>query len=140
MAHPHPARVRVWLGWTLAVATIVLCGAGSHFGDAAHAYLPPLPRAAQQDFRLTPIFAMAFAVVGALIVWRRPRNRIGWVCCGIGILWGLEEFVLDFSSYAAYAPTPSYSRRESLAVAGRLDMDPAGDPHVLFPALPLPQW
>ena len=107
MAHPHPARVRVWLGWTLAVATIVLCGAGSHFGDAAHAYLPPLPRAAQQDFRLTPIFAMAFAVVGALIVWRRPRNRIGWVCCGIGILWGLEEFVLGFSSYAAYAPHPA---------------------------------
>ena len=107
MAHPHPARVRVWLGWTLAVATIVLCGAGSHFGDAAHAYLPPLPRAAQQDFRLTPIFAMAFAVVGALIVWRRPRNRIGWVCCGIGILWGLEEFVLGFSSYVAYAPHPA---------------------------------
>jgi signal transduction histidine kinase len=94
-------------GWALAVATIVLCGAGSHFGDAAHAYLPSLPRAAQQDFRLTPIFAMAFAVVGALIVWRRPRNRIGWVCCGIGALWGLEEFVLGFSSYVAYAPHPA---------------------------------
>jgi signal transduction histidine kinase len=106
-AHPHPARVRVGLGWALAVATVVLCGAGSHFGDAAHAYLPSLPRAAQQDFRLTPIFAMAFAVVGALIVWRRPRNRIGWVCCGIGILWGLEEFVLGFSSYVAYAPHPA---------------------------------
>jgi signal transduction histidine kinase len=50
---------------------------------------------------------MAFAVVGALIVWRRPRNRIGWVCCGIGILWGLEEFVLGFSSYVAYAPHPA---------------------------------
>ena len=58
-------------------------------------------------FRLTPIFAMAFAVVGALIVWGRPRNRIGWVCCGIGILWGLEEFVLGFSSYVAYAPHPA---------------------------------
>jgi hypothetical protein len=106
-AHPHPARVRVGLGWALAVATVVLCGAGSHFGDAARAYLPSLPRAAQQDFRLTPIFAIAFAVVGSLIVWRRPRNRIGWVCCGIGILWGLEEFVLGFSSYVAYAPHPA---------------------------------
>jgi signal transduction histidine kinase len=89
------------------VATVALCGAGSHFGDAAHAYLPSLLRAAQQDFRLTPIFEMAFAIVGALIVWRRPRNRIGWVCCGIGILWGLEEFVLGFSSYVAYAPHPA---------------------------------
>jgi signal transduction histidine kinase len=97
----------VWLGWTLAVATIVLCGAGSHFGDAAHAYLPSLLRGAEQDFRLTPIFSMAFAIVGALIVWRRPRNRIGWVCCGIGVLWGLEEFVLGFESYVVYAPHPA---------------------------------
>ena len=100
------ARVRVWLGWTLAVATVVLCGAGSHFGDTAHGHMPPLVRSAQQYFSLTPVFAIAFAIVGALIVWRRPSNRIGWVCCGIGILWALEEFVLGFYSYAAYAPHP----------------------------------
>ena len=105
-AHPLSARVRVWLGWTLAVATIALCGVGTNFGDAAHTYLPPLLRAAQQDFHLTPIFATAFAIVGALIVWRRPRNRIGWVCCGIGVLWGLEEFVLGFDGYVTYAPHP----------------------------------
>src|SRR6266496_2333038 len=106
-AHPHPARVRVWLGWTLAVLTVVLCGAGANFGNAAHAYLPPQFRGAQQDFRLTPIFAQAFVIVGALIVWRRPGNRIGWVCCGIGILWALEEFVLGYYIYAAFAPHPA---------------------------------
>jgi signal transduction histidine kinase len=105
---PAPsARIRVWLGWTLAVATIALCGTGTNFGDAAHAHLPAQQRAVQQYFSLTPIFAISFAVVGALIVWRRPRNRIGWVCCGIGILWGFEEFVLGFSSYLAYAPHPA---------------------------------
>src|SRR5262249_18614023 len=90
-AHPVSARVRVWLGWTLAVATIALCGAGTNFGDAAaraHAHVPAQLRATQQYFNLTPIFAISFAIVGALIVWRRPRNRIGWVCCGVGILWG----------------------------------------------------
>jgi signal transduction histidine kinase len=108
-AHPVSARVRVWLGWTLAVATVVLCGAGTHFGDVAataHGHLPAQVRAAQHYFGLTPIFAIAFAIVGALIVWRRPRNRIGWVCCGIGVLWGVEEFVLGFYSYAVYAPHP----------------------------------
>ena len=108
-AHPMSARVRAWLGWTLAVATVVLCGAGTNFGDAAaasHAHLPPQVRAAQHYFGLTPIFAISFAIVGALIVWRRPRNRIGWVCCGIGVLWGVEEFVLGFYSYAVYAPHP----------------------------------
>jgi hypothetical protein len=28
------------------------------------------------------------------------------VCCGIGVLWGVEEFVLGFYSYAVYAPHP----------------------------------
>jgi signal transduction histidine kinase len=105
-AHSLSVRVRVWLGWTLAVATFALCGAGQHFGDAAHAHLPPQMRLTQQYFSLTPIFAISFAIVGALIVWRRPRNRIGWVCCGIGILWGFEEFVLGFSGYLTYAPHP----------------------------------
>jgi signal transduction histidine kinase len=108
-AHPASARIRAWLGWTLAVATIALCGAGTNFGDVAataHTHLPPQLRAAQHYFGLTPIFAISFAIVGALIVWRRPRNRIGWVCCGIGVLWGVEEFVLGFYSYAVYAPHP----------------------------------
>jgi signal transduction histidine kinase len=109
-AHRVSARVTGWLGWTLAVATVVLCGAGTNFGDTAaataHAHLPPQVRAAQHYFGLTPIFAISFAIVGALIVWRRPRNRIGWVCCGIGVLWGVEELVLGFYSYAAYAPHP----------------------------------
>jgi hypothetical protein len=108
-AHPVSARVRAGLGWALAVATVVLCGAGTNFGGAAttaHAHLPPQVRAAQHYFGLTPVFAVSFAIVGALIVWRRPRNRIGWVCCGIGVLWGVEEFVFGFYSYAAYAPHP----------------------------------
>ena len=100
------ARVRVWLGWTLAVATIALCGAGTNFGGKAFPHLPPKMRLTQQFFNLTPIFAISFAIVGALIVWRRPRNRIGWVCCAIGVLWGFEEFVLGFSSYLTYAPHP----------------------------------
>jgi signal transduction histidine kinase len=108
-AHPVSARVRVWLGWALAVATVALCGAGTNFGDlaaTAHGHQPAQLRAAQHYFGLTPIFAISFAIVGALIVWRRPRNRIGWVCCGIGVLWGVEEFVLGFYSYAVYAPHP----------------------------------
>src|SRR6516164_2789404 len=104
-----PARARVWLGWALAVATVVLCGAGSNFGKLAGPHLPAQARATQHYFALTPIFAVAFAVVGALIVWRRPRNRIGWVCCGIGILWGAEQFALGLYVYSAYFPHPAIS-------------------------------
>jgi len=106
--HSLPARARVWLGWTLAVATVILCGAGSNFGKRASPYLPAQVGNSHY-FALTPIFAIAFAVVGALIVWRRPRNRIGWVCCGIGILWGAEQLALGLYSYSAYFPHPVIS-------------------------------
>jgi signal transduction histidine kinase len=104
-----PAQARVWLGWALAVATVVFCGAGSNFGHLASAYLPVREQATQRYFALTPIFAIAFGVVGALIVWRRPRNRIGWVCCGIGILWGAEQLALGLYVYSAYFPHPVIS-------------------------------
>ena len=107
-AHSLPARARVWLGWTLAVATVVFCGVGSNFGRRAGPYLPARVGNSHY-FALTPIFAIAFAVVGALIVWRRPRNRIGWVCCGTGILWGAEQLALGLYSYSAYFPHPVFS-------------------------------
>ena len=106
-AHPVAARARVWLGWTVLGVTVVLCGIGSHFGGVAHGEMPAQLRAAQSYFRLTPVFTIAFAIVGALIVWRRPANRIGWVCCAIGILWGVEQFVLGYYSYARYARHPA---------------------------------
>jgi signal transduction histidine kinase len=104
---PLAARARIWLGWAVLMATIAINGIASHFGDIAHAHLPAQLQAAQSDFRLTPVFTVAFAIVGALIVWRRPANRIGWVCCAIGILWAVEEFVLGYYSYAAFAPHPA---------------------------------
>ena len=109
------ARFRIWLGWALAVAAVALCGIGTNFGDAAQAHLPSTVQAAQHYFRLTPIFAISFAFVGALIVWRRPSNRIGWVCCGIGILWALEECILGLYSYAAYAVHPAAPEAHLLA-------------------------
>ena len=99
-AHPVTARARIWLGWMVLGVSVALCGITSHFGGVVHSHLPAQLRAAQSDFSLTPIFTIASAIVGALIVWRRPANRIGWVCCGLGILWGVEEFVLGYYSYA----------------------------------------
>jgi signal transduction histidine kinase len=106
-AHPIAARARIWLGWAVLVVTVALCGIAGHFGGLAQGHLPALQRAAQWDFRLTPVFTIAFAIVGALIVWRRPANRIGWVCCAIGILWAAEDFVLGYYSYASFARHPA---------------------------------
>jgi signal transduction histidine kinase len=52
--------------------------------------------------RLSPLYALAFAIVGALIVARRPGNRIGWVACGIGLLTAVYEFGLGYETFGHY--------------------------------------
>jgi hypothetical protein len=52
--------------------------------------------------RLSPLYALAFALVGALIVARRPGNRIGWVASGIGLLTAVYEFGLGYETFGPY--------------------------------------
>ena len=52
--------------------------------------------------RLSPLYALAFVFVGALIVARRPGNRIGWVACGIGLLTAVYEFGLGYETFGTY--------------------------------------
>ncbi len=48
---------------------------------------------------LTGISFGLYSTVGVLIVWQRPRNRIGWILCAIG----LGTAITDFSgAYTAY--------------------------------------
>jgi hypothetical protein len=35
---------------------------------------------------------LAYGAIGALITWRRPRNRVGWVCCVMGVSWQIYLF------------------------------------------------
>ncbi|MBV9101649.1 MAG: GAF domain-containing sensor histidine kinase [Candidatus Dormibacteraeota bacterium] len=100
-------RARTWLAWAVAILTFVLLGAGSGLAGATPASAMPAGLRAAADgwyFRLSPIYAQAFVVVGALIVWRRPGNRVGWVACAIGALVGFEVFVGAYANYAAYGP------------------------------------
>jgi hypothetical protein len=41
-----------------------------------------------------------YPTVGAVIVARQPRNRIGWLCCAFGLLVGLAAFAQDYAWYA----------------------------------------
>jgi hypothetical protein len=42
----------------------------------------------------------AYPTVGAVIVARRPGNRIGWLCCAVGLLLGPAFFGQDYAWYA----------------------------------------
>jgi hypothetical protein len=66
----------------------------------------------------------AYPTVGAVIVARRPGNRIGWLCCAVGLLLGPAFFGQDYAWYA-------------LAGSVRPWMPPPGPPPARFPARPL---
>jgi hypothetical protein len=42
----------------------------------------------------------SFMTVGAVVVSRQPRNRIGWLCCAAGLLGGLAAFSAEYARYA----------------------------------------
>jgi hypothetical protein len=47
----------------------------------------------------------AYPTVGAVIVARQPRNRIGWLCCVVGLLVGPAFFAQAYAWYAlVYRP------------------------------------
>lgn len=70
-------RVVKWLAWTMALATI-LCSAGA----AVFLYLTHGP---QLTFWASNVLsALLYSIVGALILSRLPRHRIGWLFCVSG--------------------------------------------------------
>jgi hypothetical protein len=45
---------------------------------------------------------VAFALVGALVAGRQPRNAIGWILCTIGLSTGLVSFTDEYARYALW--------------------------------------
>jgi hypothetical protein len=51
----------------------------------------------------------SFGTVGALIIWQRPRNTIGWICLTVGIGTGITDFSGAYTAYGTvkgYLPLP----------------------------------
>src|SRR5215212_5075081 len=49
---------------------------------------------------LTGMLSLVYPTIGALIVSRLPRNPIGWIFCGVGLLYQLQHVALAYSNYA----------------------------------------
>lgn len=95
-----------WLAVAMAAATAG-CLAGSliliALGD---------PASERSSIRLGEALALmtpwlAFAIVGTIIVRRRPGNRIGWLCCTGGLTVSIVALSVGVATYGlAMVPTP----------------------------------
>ena len=48
------------------------------------------------------ILSLVYPTLGALIASRLPRNPIGWIFCGVGLLYGIRRFTDAYSEYTLY--------------------------------------
>jgi signal transduction histidine kinase len=48
------------------------------------------------------ILSLVYPTLGALIASRLPRNPIGWIFCGVGLLYGIRRFTDAYSEYTIY--------------------------------------
>jgi energy-converting hydrogenase Eha subunit A len=81
------ARVTLAVYWGLAAAGYLLRG----LNDAAFA--------AGDELYYRVVWG-GWPTVGAVIVARQPRNRIGWLCCAVGLLVGPASFAQAYAWYA----------------------------------------
>jgi hypothetical protein len=49
---------------------------------------------------LTGVLSLAYPTVGALIASRLPTNPIGWIFCGLGLLYVAQRFTTAYADYA----------------------------------------
>ena len=81
---------RAWSIWAVSVAAtaISLGYTAVHPLPASGANLAGSPA----DGAIAVVFIMAFATVGALLAWKRPRNPIGWLLSATGLAYAVGSF------------------------------------------------
>jgi hypothetical protein len=94
---------RAWSAWLLAVASLMVVFVLFIWHNDA------LPAANKISWVVGTVPSLAFVTMGAVIVARRPGNRIGWLCYGVGlgqILAGFGSRATEFVLAADPRPGP----------------------------------
>jgi hypothetical protein len=99
-------RTASWLAWSLWALCVALIALGVLL-DFFTADVPLQP--GERLLRLGPglavltgVLSLAYPTVGALIASRLPTNPIGWIFCGVGLLYGVRRFTGAYADYALF--------------------------------------
>jgi signal transduction histidine kinase len=97
-------RAASWLAWSLWAVCVVLIGLAFLLDFlTSEAVLSDLlgERPAPGFAVLTGVLSLAYPTVGALIASRLPTNPIGWIFCGVGLLYTAQCLARAYAGYAA---------------------------------------
>ena len=98
-------RAAPWLAWSLVTLSVVLLAGGISFALVTRSTVPERPYYGPVDAVFALATVLTFSVLGAMIASRQPRNAIGWIFCGIGLVVSLNSLS---GSYAVYRLAGGY--------------------------------
>ena len=98
-------RTAAWLAWSVCavcVAFIVLTLSLDFFthDSLTRSGFVFSQRPAPAFAVLTGMLSLVFPAVGAIIASRLPTNPIGWIFCGVGLLYTTQRFATAYADYA----------------------------------------
>jgi hypothetical protein len=124
-------RIVGWLAWLPWVICLALAGLAIVF--AVKRGRPPGELVA--DMLPTVTWTIAFSLVGAVVAYRRPRHRLGWIFCVVGLSQGLVAFTNEYAVYALWTAPGSVPGGPFMAWLTTWDW--AGSAPVLLTFVPL---
>ena len=102
-------RIAAWVAWSLCTVCVVLIALALlldfltndvPFLPARSVALPSIEILGPGGAVVTAVFSLAYPSVGALIASRLPTNPIGWIFCGVGLLYVAQRFTGAYADYA----------------------------------------
>jgi signal transduction histidine kinase len=95
-------RTAAWLAWSLCTVCVALIGLALLLDFLTGEVIPagvPGERPGPAFAVLTGVLSLAYPTVGALIASRLPTNPIGWIFCGMGVLYTAGRFTGAYADY-----------------------------------------
>ncbi len=96
-------RTAAWLAWSLWSLCMALVVLGLLLDFVTDEPVPPDVPAeilvGPAVAVLTAVLSLAYLTVGALIASRLPSNPIGWLFCGVGLLYETRRFTTAYANY-----------------------------------------
>jgi signal transduction histidine kinase len=93
-------RTAARLAWSLWAVCVVLIALALLLDFLTGPIPIPEARVGFSFIVLAGVLSLAFPTVGALIASRLPANPIGWIFCGLGLVFAAQIFTIAYADYA----------------------------------------
>jgi hypothetical protein len=93
-------RTAAWMAWSVWALCVALV-ASAMLLEFFNPSVPPRDGSVIDGY--IGIALLAYPTVGAIVASHRPKNLVGWILCGIGLLFGVEAFAEAYPYYTLAA-------------------------------------